>query len=234
MIVIYGTRNYGRIREHGGEYAVTRFAHVYYMPLLPVRAVWMGQSSGGQPFAIASKMSLKSVAAGYARTWGIIGGAGLAIAGASHSIGAAVVGCLGVAAGLGSFMWSRLRASHEIRRSDLLEAAVGVRCPPELMTRELATTHKDALEQRWAAVATDRSPSDVARFGPANPMQGAIAYSLLAVGAELASGQVASSMRADAAKIAAQMHETSTLGEGPYRGGLPDGSSAAPPVARVE
>ena len=234
MIVIYGTRNYGRIREHGGEYAVTRFAHIYYMPLLPVRAVWMGQSAGGQQFAIASKMSLKSVAAGYARTWGIIAGAALLIFGAGHAIGPRVFGAVMLLAGLGSFAWRRVRASHEIRRSDLLEAAVGVRCPPELMTRELATTLKDALDQRWAAVATDRSPSDVARFGPANPMQGAVAYSLLAVGAELASGTVASSMRADAAKIAAQMHETSALGDGPYRGGLPDGSSAAPPVARVE
>ena len=36
MIVIYGTRFYGQVDHHAGQHQLTKFFHIYYVPLVPV------------------------------------------------------------------------------------------------------------------------------------------------------------------------------------------------------
>lgn len=58
MIVIYGQSNYGAVDEQGGQYAVTRFAHVYYMPLIPMTSFWMTGPERGFEIGMAWKSVL--------------------------------------------------------------------------------------------------------------------------------------------------------------------------------
>ena len=67
VIVIFGHRTYGAVDEQGGEYAVTKFAHVYYLPIFPTGSVWMTGPETGIP----TPLNFKSIAAGYLRTWGL-------------------------------------------------------------------------------------------------------------------------------------------------------------------
>ena len=72
MIVIYGTRHYGVVDERGGEYALTRFAHIYWLPLFPVGSMWVTRTTEDGYRGHTIGLSGKSVLAGYARVWGPI------------------------------------------------------------------------------------------------------------------------------------------------------------------
>ena len=47
MIVIWGTRNAGKVDQREGQYALTRFAHVYWLPLFPVSSLWVTRDGYG-------------------------------------------------------------------------------------------------------------------------------------------------------------------------------------------
>jgi hypothetical protein len=73
MLIIYGTRMYGKTQEFRGSYRGTKFFHIWYMPLFPVGSHIVFEETGDGYRGIDGKFSFASMFAGYARVWGIIG-----------------------------------------------------------------------------------------------------------------------------------------------------------------
>ncbi|MBX3158780.1 MAG: hypothetical protein KF773_22625 [Deltaproteobacteria bacterium] len=209
MIIIYGTRRGGKIDERDGQYALTRFAHVYYLPLFPVGSVWMTGSETGHQ----AKLSGRSVLAGYARTWGPLAGIGLLFAGATGIV--AGVGLLALTAF--TFTWHGLRTPSAKRRSDLNLLSFGTRCDPSMMPRELVDALRPEVEARWAELSGGATPSDVARFGTDDVARASAAYAVLRLTAiDLPRSQRAEA-EADAARIVDNIRELGDGTGGPYR-----------------
>lgn len=212
MIVIWGTRNAGKIDQRDGQYALTRFAHIYWLPLFPVSAIWVTEDGLGH----AMKLSARSVLAGYARTWGVLLGVlGIAGIGGSAAFGAALVG---VSLAALSWAWKDVQGTSAKRRNDLNQLAFGTRCEPKLLPDELAAGIKLDVNHRWALLSDGQSPGDVARFGTDDLSRAAAAYGVLRLSAlTLPPAQSAEAER-DAARIAEGAREKLQLGEGgPYR-----------------
>lgn len=72
MIIIYGSRLYGRIKECGPSYVATSFAHVWYLPLFPVGSKLILGSGQDGLVGMPAPLHFKSVLAGYLRVWGPI------------------------------------------------------------------------------------------------------------------------------------------------------------------
>jgi hypothetical protein len=212
VVVIWGTRNAGKVDQRDGQYALTRFAHVYWLPLFPVSAMWITRDGFGHPM----KMSGKSVLAGYARTWGVIGGvAGLAGVGGPTGFIAAVIG---VSLAALSWAWKDVNGRLAQRRSDLNELAFGTRCEPRLLPGDVAAGLEREAKQRWAIVSNGQSPSDVARFGTDDVQRAAAAYGVLRLSALAMPHAQALEAEADAARIAEGVREKLQLDTGgPYR-----------------
>lgn len=221
MIVIWGTRRVGKIDHRDGQYALTRFAHVYWLPLFPVGAVWITREGYGH----SMQMSARGVLAGYARTWGaILGAAGVAGVGgaAGFAVALAAVGTAAL-----SLSWRKPAGKAAERRSDMNQLAFGTRCEPSLMPEELVVVLRPELESRWAQLANGETPSDVARFGTDDPARAAAAYGVLRLAALTLPGAQRSEAEAEAARIADKVHDLPQLTEGgPYRNAL------LPPEAR--
>ena len=174
MIVIWGTRNAGKVDHREGQYALTRFAHVYWLPLFPVSAMWVTRDGYGHTM----KMSGKSVVAAYARTWGVI----LGIAGLVGWVGlpAAIAG---VSLAALSWAWKDVSTASDKRRSDLNLLAFGTRCEPKLLPDGLASGIKAELDARWAQISDGQSPDEVARYGTDDVTRAATAYGILRLAA---------------------------------------------------
>lgn len=209
MIIIYGTRSVGKVDHRDGQYALTRFAHVYYLPLFPVGSLWMTGPERGHE----AKMSGRSVLAGYARTWGPVLAIGLLLFGGL--VGKLVgVGALALAAT--TFAWRDARGSAA-RRSDLNLLSFGTRCDPKKMPRELVEALRPEIEARWAAASDGASPSDVARFGTDDVERAAAAYGILRLTALDLPSQQRAEAEADAARIVDNVRELTDKTGGPYR-----------------
>jgi len=216
MLIVYGTRHYGKVEDHDCQYAVTRFAHVYFVPLFPLESFWVtGEEEDGfrgHPV----RLSGKSVAAGYLRVWGPI----LAIGGVASGGLAGIAGGV-VAAGLSawSWAWRRVRSPRERRRSDFHLLAYGTRCDPLRMPRALAEDLQRAYDARWAEVSEGRTPDDVARLGAANPVQAILAYGALRLAARTAPARHARQARDASERILDEITDTDAeaLRGGPYR-----------------
>src|SRR5262245_34049471 len=86
MILIYGSKLYGRVDEVPGMfYVATRFGHIWYLPLIPMGSVMVLEASGKPMGMISVGFNFKSFALAWLR-------AGLLVAWAS---------CFFVAASLG-------------------------------------------------------------------------------------------------------------------------------------
>ncbi len=71
MVIVYGSRFYGKVRACGGSYLATQFAHIYYVPLVPIGTHLVLQSNGDGSFrGIKAPFSVKSMLAAYLRVWG--------------------------------------------------------------------------------------------------------------------------------------------------------------------
>lgn len=176
MIVIYGHRTYGAVDEQGGQYAVTRFAHIYYMPLFPTSSMWMTGPERGIPI----KMSGKSVLAAYARTWGTVGAIACLFAtlgGGGIAVGLATVALATLA--ISSWSWRKRRAEKDVLRGNLNALAFGTYCAPEALPRDIADSLRARLEARRLGNGALRPPEDIARFGSDNIDELACAYGLL-------------------------------------------------------
>lgn len=224
MIIIYGHRTYGAVDEQGGQHAVTRFAHVYYMPLFPTSSMWMTGPERGIPI----KMSGKSVLAAYARTWGTVGAIGFAfsaLGGGGLFTGLAAV-ALGTAA-FSSWSWRKRRTEQDVLRGNLNALAFGTYCDPHLLEKDVALAMRERLEARRLAAGMTRPPEDVARFGSRNIDELACAYGLLCLHG--------SSTSADIAALLELKAPTTDGREGIYRDGH-EGSVALdiPMVVAIE
>ncbi|HWU87338.1 MAG TPA: hypothetical protein VN253_08685 [Kofleriaceae bacterium] len=216
MIVIYGTRFYGKVDSHGDQYQVTKFFHVYYVPLIPVDTLWVTRplADGYQGHAV--RLSGRSVLAGYARVWGPLAALiALSAGGAAGAVAAAVLGALCAL----SWTWRSQRDPRERRRSDFHLLACGTRCDPLRMPHRLASEIQGHVAECWAQVADGRTPEDVARLGAANLKQAVFAYASLRLAARLAPREPASTARAASERVldAIKDVDETALEGGPYR-----------------
>jgi len=216
MIVIYGTAFYGQVDGHDGQRQLTKFFHLYYVPLVPVDTLWVTRDLARGYHGHAVQMSGRSVLAGYARVWGPIAAVGAAAAGGVGGVVAA-----GALAALTAWTWTwrSVRSARERRRSDFHLRAFGTRCDPLKMDSALASVLQADVAGRWAQVADGNTPEDVARLGAANPAQAVLAYASLRLAARLAPGAHARDARDASERIldAVRDHDDRALEGGPYR-----------------
>ncbi|MEP6860986.1 MAG: hypothetical protein ABJE66_10220 [Deltaproteobacteria bacterium] len=208
MMIVYGHRWYGRVHGHRAEYAQTQFAHLYYMPLIPMTSFWV--TGGNRGFH--TRLSARSVIATYLRWWGP-GFAALAFALSPDVVGVAVAAPLVAAV---AFSWSlrSVRSARAIRHGDADRLVFGSRCPPGLMTADMRQDLRGRLDDRWSKLGGGRSPEDVVTFGPRTPDESLFAYGLL----RLAAVEHRDPAAAHAAeKLLAGIEREPTAGS-PYRG----------------
>ena len=70
MIIIYGTRFYGKVKAAGSSFLGTQFLHIYYVPLIPIGTHLILEENGGSFKGIKTAFSFKSMLAAYLRIWG--------------------------------------------------------------------------------------------------------------------------------------------------------------------
>lgn len=73
MIIVYGTRFYGKIRACGRSFFGTQFFHIWYVPLIPLGTHLVLDTNGTSYRTMPASFSFKSMMAGYLRVWGPIG-----------------------------------------------------------------------------------------------------------------------------------------------------------------
>jgi len=198
MAIIFGTGWAGRVDEEAGECAETLFFHLFYVPLIPLRSMWVtGREVVGErqvrawSLGIASalviedhgdarsglpiRLDVKSVAAAYLRTWGV------ALAFACFAVAPSVAtGCVAAAVAALSVWswWWRTPRDADTRRSQLRLLAFGCRCHPRRFRPAARARLRASLEARWRGPGR-RPPSDVARFGATTLDEAVVAYGLL-------------------------------------------------------
>jgi hypothetical protein len=216
MIIIYGTAFYGQVDGHGGQRQLTKFFHLYYVPLVPIDTLWVTRDLPRGYNGHAVEMSGKSVVAGYARVWGPIAVVGaLALGGIGGFVAAGAL----AAVSAWTWTWRSIRSPRERRRSDFHLRAFGTRCDPLRMDTRLASVLQADIAKRWAQVADGSTPDDVARLGAANPAQAVLAYAALRLAARLAPARHAHKARDASERIldAVRDHDETALEGGPYR-----------------
>jgi len=216
MIVIYGTGLYGEVDSYDGQRQLTRFVHIYYVPIAPVEAVWLTRDGRGH----ATKMNPRSVLAGYARIWGPIAAVLALVTGSAAGVIAAAALLLLSA---WTWKWRSLRGARERRRSDFHIRTYGTRCDPLNMEEPLAASLQPRVAAAWAQVAGASTPDDVARLGATSPGQAMLAYASLRLAARLAPPDQARLAREASERIldAVRDEDPGELGGGPYRSARP-------------
>lgn len=221
MFVVFGTRPYGRIDDHDGEHQVTRFGHLWYVPIIPLGSYWVMGEAG-----IETPLRVKSMLAGYGRVTAPAV-AGLILVGVGPFSIAAALLCAAPLLVLSALTWTwRALPTSKQRRSDFNYAAFGTRCEPRFMPVGLRAELKAELERLWDARKPSKSPNDVADHGTTDANEAVIAYGLLRLaGVEHAAEDAA------ADRILDGTQEPTAVGDGPYRTAMP---GAADPVAMVD
>jgi hypothetical protein len=224
MFIIWGKRRYGKMDAHEGQYAVTMFGHVWYLPLFPIESFWATREDGNGLRGHEIKLTARNVFAGYMRVWGILGvciGAG--VAAANPITGLAIVGA---SAGSAAWSWMQrsLRGDREKRRSDFHLVAYGTRCDPLIMSDDLAAAVKTRVEAAWAQVASGSTPEDIAKRGTKDVAQAVFAYGVLRLAAR--GGTHAAAAKAAADQILDSVGEVNVAGleGGPYRNAAEPGA----------
>lgn len=180
-VLIFGRRSYGRMHEHGGEYAGTDFFHIYFVPLIPLRSHWVTRVVGDERVGFPIRFHLASVIAAYLRFWAPIGAMAIFSASGSTVAVAASVGLVALSAW--SWLWRSRRGVRAQQRSDFDRVALGTRCDPAWMTAEMRQRMARALAAKLASRKDARSPEDVARFGATDVDEALLAYGLLRLSA---------------------------------------------------
>ena len=193
MLIIWGTRLYGRCDEVGGMFHIaTRFFHVWYIPLIPMGSVVVLERSANSWRGVSVGLSGKSVFAAYARGWSFVGAVLLFIFGMTMlndrrpDIAAAVIGfslsavCLVIGALAWAGPWFK-KAKYE--RAIALAERIGVK-EEGLVLIELAFNRiseqdakeaLDALHADAAEIARLQSAALTQQVAPAPPTQPAAA-----------------------------------------------------------
>lgn len=150
-MIVAGTRLAGKVDQSSAGYVVTRFVHVWFVPLVPLSS-WFVTEAGARSIPF----SLKSAFVGYARGFGVVaalgGGGGFLYylifefydrfeiyqrGGASvtedelvgHAVFLAVLGVLAVA-GVAVFLLTRLLTRASVARCAELSRATGLNVTP--------------------------------------------------------------------------------------------------------
>jgi hypothetical protein len=164
------------------------------------------------------KLSVKSVLAGYARSWALVLGAAGILGVGGTTVFVLALAAISVAAF--SWAWKDTNGERAERRSDMNQLAFGTRCEPRLLPAPLVETLAVELNERWAAVAEGQSPGDVARFGTDDMERAAAAYGVLRLTALTLPPAQAKEAEAEAQRIAEGAREKLQVTDGgPYRGG---------------
>lgn len=73
MVIVYGTRFYGKVRACGRSFLATQFFHLYYVPLIPIGTqLILEQNANGTYKGMKTSFSVRSMLAAYLRVWGPI------------------------------------------------------------------------------------------------------------------------------------------------------------------
>jgi hypothetical protein len=74
MIIFWGHRFYGTVDKIDGVFVATRFAHLWFIPLIPVESYLVLGAGPSRPQGVALSVRLhrRSVTAGYLRIWSLI------------------------------------------------------------------------------------------------------------------------------------------------------------------
>lgn len=180
MVIIYGRRAYGRVFGHQGEFAQTRFFHLYYLPLVPESSFWVTHQEGDSVRGFEIATCRESVIAAYLRWWGPIL-ALAALASVPFVLGAVVTASI-AAAIIYTWRWRSMHTARARRQSEGDALVFGTHCPPALMTPDMRQALRIRLEERWAKVSDGRAPEDMVGFG-GNSEQRLLAYGLLRLAA---------------------------------------------------
>ncbi|HKE14335.1 MAG TPA: hypothetical protein VKB80_05710 [Kofleriaceae bacterium] len=217
MLVIFGTRYCGEVDSHCGQGQLTRFFHIYHVPIVPLETKWMTEDLAYGRNGHDVAWSIRSVVAGYMRTWGPLVALGGLAGGGSFVASAALL-----ALTAWTWTWRWVRGERERRRCDHHMHAFGTRCDPLRMKADLATRLRAEVAERWARAADGRTPEDVARLGAANPTQAVLAYASLRLAARLAPAEQASKARAASERVLDACKDADlALAGGPYRSTAP-------------
>src|SRR5664279_1498532 len=207
MVIVYGHRAYGKVEHCGGQFAQTKFAHIYYMPLFPTGSFWVTAQDRAGTRGFPIRLHGKSVLVTYLRMWGPIAALACLFAG---NLVATLVGA--AFAALSAWAWTSTGTRHR-RRSDFNLVAFGNRCEPSLMDDDMRDVVRRSIDERWLKVAAGRPPEDIARYGAKTLEEAAAAYGLL----RLAALDRAPDANAAADRILAGEIEPLPAGDGPYR-----------------
>jgi hypothetical protein len=226
MILIYGTGTYGKIDLCEGQYAATRFFHLYWMPLFPVSSTMWIQSDDDEHYrGHLVRWSVKSVLAAYLRTWGLFAGSCLLLSslvqltsGADTLAGVTplLLGLLFVGGAAYSYAWRSLPKEHANTRA-LFASVTGTYCDPELLPDNMVAFFRQQLEDLWEKNFSSQTPNDVARYGAKDPAQAALAYSLVRLLAREADNPQRQDLLAIAETIAKGTPQEKLPQENPYR-----------------
>jgi hypothetical protein len=168
-------RVFGKVDEYGGQLAASTFLHLWVLPILPTGSVWIS-ADGIQPMAHPIRWHWRSIAAAYLRSWAPIFCLSSFVADTSARYALA-----GVALLLCAWSWT-WRMAHRRRAQQLSDfdlVTLGSQCPPERLLRLEQERLLAQKQKELAALATGRSPEDIARFGSAKLAELLAAYAVL-------------------------------------------------------
>lgn len=195
-MILHGIDRFGRVDGVDGEYLVTRFHHVYLMPIVPIESEWVMASDLTGLYGRRCRLSGKSVLAAYLRTWGI-GLSFVILLVAATGAWSAVI----VAAGLGALSLTSLARRdrcdpRERDRAALQRPVLGTALDPLRLPHDTAVHLLPAAEARFAAVSGGFTAFDVARLGASSPAQAAHAFVVLRLLASLGGDHAAVALAA--------------------------------------
>jgi hypothetical protein len=180
MMVIHGIDRFGRIESGGGEYLVTRFHHLFLVPIIPIGSEWITENDGTRLLGRPCRLSWRSVLTAYARAWGVIAAAALVLWIAALGGGPIALGVAAIAVYVGRMYWRRpLRDRRELRRIELQRPVFGIALDPRQLRRADALLLLPAAEAGFAEVSGGRTALDVARTGASSEAQAAHAFVVL-------------------------------------------------------
>jgi hypothetical protein len=180
-VIIFGRRSYGRVHEHGGEFADTQFFHIQFVPLLPLGSHWITRVVGDERVGFPIGLHLPSVIATYLRFWAPIAAIAIYVASGAMIAAAAAIGLVALSAW--SWMSRSRRGGRAQQRSDFDRVALGTRCDPAWMLDPMRRRISRELGAELARRKDARSPEDVARFGATDVEEALLAYGLLRLSA---------------------------------------------------
>ncbi len=225
MIVLSGTSPRGWVDGAGGELIATQFVHVWWLPLVPLRSVWVTGGDRRRPIGHAHRLSGRSVAAGYLRVWGpivtIIGAATACLVGMAVAL---------VAASLTGWSWWA-RHDRSGRRVALQRPVLGSACDPLALPRRLASCLLPRAEAGFAVVGAGRTPLDVALGGAGSPAQMAHAFVVLRLAAASAWGPNATAARIASERLLDRGRDDASAIDGPYRAAASMAPAPTAPMA---